>query len=88
MNKKLGIEISSDLDYEKMVVNITQEGRTLAILNSERGKDEVEIEILSRDEDRILWKLEFDEFVETLNLALKKLKSINEEDSRDTHVLH
>lgn len=82
MNKKLGIEISSDLDYEKMVVNITQEGRTLAILNSERGKDEVEIEILNRDEDRIMWKLEFDEFVETLNLALKKLKSINDEAAR------
>ncbi|MBN9378014.1 MAG: hypothetical protein BGO14_00835 [Chlamydiales bacterium 38-26] len=88
MNKKLGIEISSDLDYEKMVVNITQEGRTLAILNCEKGKDEVEIEILSRYEDRILWKLEFNEFVETLNLALKTLKTINEEDTRDTPVLH
>jgi hypothetical protein len=43
---KLKIELSSNLDYEGMVVFVSIGRQELAILNYERGEENIEIEFL------------------------------------------
>jgi len=46
MNKKIKVELSSNLKYENMVVYISLGNIELALLNYEKGVDSIEIELL------------------------------------------
>lgn len=80
MNKEKGqfaIEVSSDLDYEKMVVNLNFGNNQVAVLNCDRGIDKVEIKLLDRYEEKIIWEFEFQSFINALKSAEEKLKQVN-----------
>lgn len=46
MNKKITIELSSDLDFEGMVVEITIENSILVRLNYDKGINNIEMELI------------------------------------------
>lgn len=81
MNKgtdQFTIEISSDLDYEKMVVNLNFGNNQVAVVNCDQGIDQVEIKLLDRYEDKIIWTFDCRSFINALNLALEELKRAND----------
>ena len=45
MKKKFSIELSSDLDFEGMVVDISYDMQPIASLNYEKGIEKIEIEM-------------------------------------------
>ncbi|MGB7128303.1 MAG: hypothetical protein WBD50_04340 [Candidatus Rhabdochlamydia sp.] len=51
INKKFRITLFSDLDFEGMVVDICFDNQVIAILNYEKGIDNIEIQILSQNTD-------------------------------------
>lgn len=68
MNKKFRLALSSDLDYEDMVIYINWGNDMLAILDQEKGPDQKDLEILrSSKEDN--WKIPFKEFRNSLDAA-------------------
>jgi hypothetical protein len=71
------IEVSSDLDYEKMVVNLNFGTNQVAILNCDKQANQVEIKLLDRYEDKVVWTFDFQAFISALNLAVEKLKQAN-----------
>ena len=89
MKKGFNLEISSNLNYEGMVVNIiyypeeinfndkkkyyTQ--KQIATLNLDKGIDNIEIELLLSQEDFLIFPLK--EFMELLEKAKKLLLEIN-----------
>lgn len=77
MNNSFYIEVSSDLDYEKMVVYLNYQNNQVITLNCDHGFEE--IEILDRFENKVIWKFDYLQFIEALNLAYQKLKEINKE---------
>lgn len=76
---RFSFEISSDLDYEKMVVNLNFSNTSIAILNCDKGKGATEIELLNNDDYKVIWKFDFKDFVAALNKAYEKLMEANEE---------
>lgn len=78
---KFSLVISSDLDYEKMVMYINFGNNQVATLNSDKGEDQVEIEILDTYTDEVIWKLDYKSFVSTLDKAYKKLIELNKEET-------
>lgn len=81
MNKKVDqftFEASSDLDYEKMVINLNFGNNQIAVLNCENGIDQAEINVLDRFEDKIIWTFDLKNFIVALNIALEKLRQSNE----------
>lgn len=77
---KFEIEISSDLEYEKMVVNLVFGNTEVAILNCDRGDDQVEIKILDKYEEKIIWTFDCQTFIEALNRAVEALKRANSQE--------
>jgi hypothetical protein len=80
MNKDVDqftIEVSSDLDYEKMVVNLNFGNNQVAILNCDKGANQIEIKLLDRYEDKLIWNFDYSSFITALNLASEKLKQAN-----------
>jgi hypothetical protein len=81
MNKKtdqFNIEISSDLDYEKMVVNLNFGNNQVAVLNSEKGIDQAEIKLVDRLEDKVIWTFDLQSFISALSIGFEKLKQLKE----------
>ena len=76
-DNKFSILESSDLDYEKMVVNINLGDTHFATLNCDNGINETEIVIFEKYNNNISWTLDFHEFMKILNRSFEKLKSIN-----------
>lgn len=80
MNKEVEqftIEVSSDLNYEKMVVNLLYGYNQVAILSCEKGINHIEIEILDKYRTETMWKFDYQSFSEALNLAIQKLQKVN-----------
>jgi len=78
MNKeKFIIESSSDLDYEKNVINIIVGAGHVATINCDNNADKPEIKIFERFNDKAVWTFDCLDFLEALNKALIKLKEIN-----------
>jgi hypothetical protein len=71
------IEVSSDLDYEKMVINLNYCNNQVAILNCDAGVDQTKIEILDKYEEKIIWSFDYQSFIKALNKAYEKLKEVN-----------
>jgi hypothetical protein len=83
MNKDINqftIEVSSDLDYETMVVNLNFCNNQVATLNCDEGIKQVKIEILDRYEDKVIWTFDYQAFINALNIAYEKLKQANVND--------
>ena len=93
MNKHFNIEMSSNLDYEGMVVNIVYNIRendkkcsenkviykqkTIAVLNQEKGIKNIEIKIYP-PKDENYWDFSLDEFLEILQKAKEILIKSNQ----------
>ena len=75
------IRICSDLDYEEMVADICFGNATVAIVNQEKGKDSMEIDILPCRNKDLHWKFSVDKFIESINdskMMLVNMKKISE----------
>lgn len=80
MNKNINrftVEISSDLDYEKMVVNLNFFNNQVAILSCDQGINQTKIEVLDRYDDKVIWTFDYQTFLDALKLAYEKLKEAN-----------
>ena len=76
MEDTFKLRICSDLEYEEMVVDICWNNNTVALLNREKGIDNLEIEIFPPDESNS-WKFPLDKFIETIQNAKKCLIEMN-----------
>ena len=93
MNKNFNLEISSDLDYEGMVVNIVYntkntiffkesnkvvyKQKTIAVLNQDRGIENIEIKIYPpKNED--YWGFSLADFLKILQKAKETLIKSNQ----------
>ena len=80
MNKdadQFTIVVSSDLNYEKMVVNLNFGNDQVAVLNCDQGIGQVEVKLLDKYEDKAIWTFDCQSFIKALNLASEKLKQAN-----------
>ncbi|MBN9378025.1 MAG: hypothetical protein J0H93_06585 [Chlamydiales bacterium] len=80
MNNKFTIELSSDLRYEDVVVEIMYNEETVATISQEKGLDKLEIEIFPPCEGK-KWMFFFNDFLDALNAAkcfLLKMQKIPE----------
>lgn len=77
-DQKFQLIVSSDLDYEKMVVYLMDFNNRVLTLNCDHGIDLAEIEILDRLTDKVIWKFNYHQFISALSLAYQKLKEVNE----------
>lgn len=66
--------LSSDLEYEKMVVNIDFKCDTVAIINYENGIDNPEIKIFDKSEEKVIWTFNYFDFLEALKEGFEELK--------------
>jgi hypothetical protein len=71
MNSKFQIELSSNLDYEGMVVYISYKNEPIACLNYEKGIENAEMEILSDAFKNNKCIISLDGFLTALGLAKK-----------------
>ncbi len=71
------LEASSDLEYEKMIINLNFGNSQVAILHSDHGEDQVEIKLLDRYENKVIWTFNYESFIKALILANEKLLDIN-----------
>ena len=71
------IEVSSDLDYEGMVIDILHSDDLLAKLNCDQGITKTQIFIFDRSNEEPIWKLDYSSFEKALNKAFRKLKEVN-----------
>lgn len=68
MNNRFTIELSSDLDYEEMVVYISLDDQLLATLNCEKGINDLEIELHPLIFDKVL-SVPFSDYLKALEFA-------------------
>ncbi len=63
--------VASDIDYDKLIVEIYFEGRFVALLNQDRGPDNVTIEFPSPDQSdsAIVRAVPLDGFMEAISRA-------------------
>jgi hypothetical protein len=74
MNKRFSVELCSDLDYEEMVVDISLDHNTIAVLNKEKGVENIEIEFVALSESLLELKVPFNDFIDVLLFAKKTLE--------------
>jgi len=72
MNNRFTVELSSDLDYEEMVVYISWDDEPFATLNCEKGLDNLEIELYSFSNEKVLM-MPFYDYLEILEVAKRTL---------------
>lgn len=77
MNSRFRIELSSDLDYEEMVVYISLDEQVLALLNCEKGLDNLELEIYSLDSETTML-IPYLDYLEAIEFAEKTLVEVYE----------
>ncbi len=80
MLKDIRIEISSDLDYEGMVVDILFKNNLLAKLECDQGFENTKIHFFEKKNENAVWELDYFSFVEILNKSLIELKEANQID--------
>lgn len=71
--EKFRVVLSSDLDYEGMVVNIYYLNATVARVVEDKDPSKMKIEIFSPPEGEKTWEFLFDDFIELLQEAKKIL---------------
>lgn len=70
MEKRIQIIIGSPIDYEELVAYIVIDGKHIALLNQDEGKDKIKIEFFNEPK---LGKLDFELFIEALREAKNEL---------------
>ncbi|HEV3270004.1 MAG TPA: hypothetical protein VGZ69_05080 [Candidatus Rhabdochlamydia sp.] len=80
MNKKFIIELSSDLDFEGMVVNICFGNQEVAMLNYDKGINNIEIQIPSQNEESQRFIFPLQDFLNVLEKAKKLVIQCAKED--------
>ena len=79
MKKDFKLEISSDLNYNGMVVHISYRNDLLAVLNQDKGSKNIEIKMFpSKDQD--YWIFPYEELLNYLNKAKDVVIKINQQD--------
>lgn len=74
-DRKFKILISSDLDYEEMVINLDFGNDLVAILSCDNGIDNPQIELFDRKNDeKAIWKLNYQNFLAYLQNSYDSLK--------------
>ena len=70
------ILLSSDSDYEELIVEIFYKSKFVALLNQDAGVENLKVEFPSTsvDENMVLREIDFDIFQQALSLAKAKLK--------------
>ncbi len=72
MESKFKIIMSSDIDYDELCAEIYYENQFVAIINQEKGLENLEIEIYPPQETKF-WHFKYSEFEEILKQARKTL---------------
>ena len=80
MSNDFTIELSSNLDYEGMVVYISVHEQEIAILNYDKGIENIEIKLLPIYTESKTLSVPLDELLKALEKAKKVLKKCAEED--------
>lgn len=80
MSDYFTIELSSNLDYEGMVVYISAHKQEIAILNYDKGIENIEIKLLPIYTESQTLSVSLDELLEALEKAKTVLKKCAEED--------
>lgn len=80
MNRKIKIELSSNLEYEGMVVYISFGNQEIGLLNYEKGAENLEIELLPLPPEQKKLELPLDELITALQRAKEILLRCAEED--------
>ena len=70
IQKRIQIIIGSPIDYEELVAYIVIDGKHIALLNQDEGKDKIKIEFFNEPK---LGKLDFELFIEALREAKNEL---------------
>jgi hypothetical protein len=73
----LSIQVCSDLDYERMVVDICENEERIATLNCDNGLKNAEIVFYNMENENPFIKLNFFEFAKILDDSFQKLKELN-----------
>jgi hypothetical protein len=88
LNNKFIIELSSDLDYEGMVVIVSFGNQTIANINYEKGIDNIEVELFLYNETIEKLKFPLNDFLLVMEkakkLAIKCAKEDEERKQSDT----
>ncbi len=80
MSKKFTTELSSDLDFEGMIVEVCFDTQPIARLNYDKGIDDIEVELVfcSKDAGEMIFSL--DGFLAAVEKARKLIIQCAEED--------
>jgi hypothetical protein len=85
MKNKLTIDLSSNLDYEGMVVDINYNMTTIASINYDKGIDKIEIEFFPLELQNQKMALPLEDFIEVVEkakqIAIKCAKEFRELDT-------
>lgn len=68
-NKKFSITLFGDLDFEGMIVEVCFDNQVIATCNYEKGIDNIEIQILSQNEDSQEFIFPLQDFLNVLEKA-------------------
>lgn len=79
MNRRITIELSSDLDFEGMVVEITIDNSILARLNYDKGINNIEMELIFGEGCKST-NIPLNDFLISIEKAKKLLIQCAEED--------
>jgi hypothetical protein len=80
MHKTFPIELSSDLDFEGMVVTICFGNQEVAMLNYDKGIDNMEIQLPSQNKEHPALIFPLQDFLNTLEKAKKLVIQCAKED--------
>ena len=72
---EIDIQVWSNVDYEKLVVEMYHKGKFVALLNQDDGLDNLKIEFPGPDrvEDMVLRKIDLSVFEKALELAKREI---------------
>ena len=75
-NKGFEVMLASPPEYEELTAEIYLDGKFIALVNRERGLDELEIETPGNDldENQITRKVDLSGFLEAIEVASKRLR--------------
>jgi hypothetical protein len=71
------LDISSNLDYEGMVVDIMHLDNLLIRLSADEGIEKPKIEIFDKAKEDAVWEIDYQDFLRILEKGFKKLKEVN-----------
>lgn len=77
MNERFSVELCSDLDYEGMVVDVALDHNTIAILNRDKGVENIEIKLIPLSKNLLELNVPFNDFIEVFLFAKKCLSGLD-----------